>query len=199
MNYFESTDHDCGPQVLIQPKAFCNEFDGHDFDYVEIREHIPGSSSTVNAGSFVWKDGEMLMIDDTELSDKFEIYGYTVFDNEEDLLIEGHPVRHGVIVHTQRHGLRDWLRTCGRFDGVILDHPVSFRNLFRDQNFDRVEIHCFALGDAFFCGAFKWDSNRIISLDGDCYSDDMLVFGYNEFVNESHNVKKGLNIFNYTM
>lgn len=199
MNYLDCMKYDQGPQVIMQPRAFCNAFADQDFDYVEIREHVPGLRSTVFAGSFAWKDGKITLFSDTDITNYFIIYGYTLFENDVDTLIDCHPVRKGVIVHTQRQGLRACLKSHDWFEGVILDHPQRFCDLFHNKDFDLVQVNCFMLNDVHFCGSFKWENNMIVSLDGDSYSDDVFVFGYEEFTNEEHNIAKGLSIYCYTL
>ena len=75
-------------------------------------------------------------------------------------------------------------------DFIILDNPVKFCELFDSKKYTCipcVQLHCIdtccnnytdIVG---FCGEFKWENGKIISLDHDSYYDDTLVYGYSWF------------------
>lgn len=87
-------------------------------------------------------------------------------------------------------------------DFIILDNPVLFKDLFKDKDYDVVQVHDTTLfsyenGEkdiVGFSGVFEWKNNTIKSLDYDTYSEDMEILGYCEFLNEETNVNKGLDI-----
>lgn len=75
--------------------------------------------------------------------------------------------------------------------------PKPFKELFANEDFDRVQIHSATPVHpsgmiAGFIGVFEWENNEIRSLDGDDYSDTMLVYGYDRFDNGG--VMNGLSI-----
>ena len=77
-------------------------------------------------------------------------------------------------------------------DFTYLDHPVLFRDLFKNKAYDIVQIHDMSpisgsiLSIVGFCGQFKWNNNVIESLDGDSYTSLMPVWGYHEFIHEEN-------------
>lgn len=65
----------------------------------------------------------------------------------------------------------------------ILEKPAPFKRLLENQNFDYVALHSLQTwgeGDNIigYVGEFEWKDNKVISLDGDSYYDDFLVYGY---------------------
>ncbi len=85
------------------------------------------------------------------------------------------------------------LKTNDRYKGfTLLKDPQSFIELFEGQDIPCVQIHTAQVynngdkkGIVGFCGAFKWEDNKIISLDGDSYTIGMTVFGYEWFNDDS--------------
>ena len=69
---------------------------------------------------------------------------------------------------------------------TMLDKPISFIELYKDRDIEVIQIF---MKDVGFCGAFNWDDNIVKTLDGDSYSKNMTVYGYEWFDNE-----KGLNL-----
>ena len=95
--------------------------------------------------------------------------------------------------------VRDALENSERYKGFhILPEPMEFNKLFRDKDFDCVQLHSLqevkgAEGNIFgFCGVFEWKDNTLKSLDYDTYYEDTLVYGYSEF--STKDTKKGLDI-----
>lgn len=90
----------------------------------------------------------------------------------------------------------------GYTDFTILDTPVKFSDLFKNRNFDVVEVHSIQKVNfdkckediVGFCGTFRWKNNKLESLDGDSYNRDTLIYGYEEFTNKEYNVDSGLSI-----
>ena len=75
-----------------------------------------------------------------------------------------------------------------RFTRLI--EPLPFNEVFKNTNIELVQVHCIEwcmpsdiIG---FCGTFKYENNEIISLDGDSYNKEALVYGYNWFENEDN-------------
>lgn len=105
--------------------------------------------------------------------------------------------------------LKDILKTSDRYKNFIfLDKPVCFKDMFKDKNFDTVQLHSTQIidvGDGMkdivgFCGVFKWYNNKITSLDGDNYSDSFNVLGFEEFHYEENGMQlKGIDILNIVM
>ena len=74
-------------------------------------------------------------------------------------------------------------------DFTYLDEPTEFCELFKDQNYDVVQVHdttpITGLGSIIgFAGQFEWKNNKLTPLDGDSYTSHMIVIGYNEFSHE---------------
>lgn len=70
---------------------------------------------------------------------------------------------------------------------TFLKTPVLFKDLFKDTDIEYVQVHdatpIFEDQIVGFCGVFSWKNNKIEPLDGDSYSDNMPVLGYNWFIN----------------
>ena len=84
---------------------------------------------------------------------------------------------------------------------TLMDKPLKFSELFRDQNFEVVElISIIRLASESmdkcgrFCGSFGWIDNNLRSLDGDSYNSDMMVYGYMFFENSEACIINGLSI-----
>jgi len=81
------------------------------------------------------------------------------------------------------------LKESERYKGfTLLEKPEPFNKYFADKNYPIVQIHSaevFEVPDGKdiigFCGQFAWNNNKIMPLDGDSYSETMLVYGYEEF------------------
>lgn len=77
---------------------------------------------------------------------------------------------------------------------TILDDINPFNILFRNKDIEIVQVHSAEIIDykdgekdiVGFCGVFKWEDNKIISLDGDCYNENMEVIGYSWFRNKNN-------------
>ena len=95
--------------------------------------------------------------------------------------------------------MKDWkeiVKEDDRYKGfVIVKDPKPFNEMFAGQDIPYVQVHSTRVagieGQEFlvgFCGVFEWKSNRrgleIIPLDGDSYSANMMVLGYEWFENE---------------
>ena len=79
---------------------------------------------------------------------------------------------------------------------TILEEPKKFRDMFRDQDIPVVQLHSVQVyGDGSdivgFCGVFQWKDNAITPIDGDIYSQDVEVLGYEWF---EHQGEKCLDI-----
>lgn len=60
--------------------------------------------------------------------------------------------------------------------------PTPFNILFKDRDFETVQLHDIAPEDGIigFVGAISWIKNELKPLDGDSYYPEMLVYGYKE-------------------
>lgn len=74
-------------------------------------------------------------------------------------------------------------------DYYLFDEPVIFSKWKANKDVDAVFIHSILkyknslIG---FAGAFTWKDDYVISLDGDNYSKDMIVYGFKWSVNEDN-------------
>lgn len=88
-------------------------------------------------------------------------------------------------------------------DLTFLDSPVPFCKMFKDKSYDMVQVYSSQVIDfgdgkkniVGFSGVFKWEDNKLISLDGDTYSEKYEVIGYETWANEAEGVKSGLSIW----
>lgn len=89
--------------------------------------------------------------------------------------------------------LKEIIKNSDRYNKfTLLDEPISFEELFKDENFDCVQLHSthiFSYKNGVqdivgFCGVFSWINNDIKSLDGDSYSDNFKVIGYERFTTQ---------------
>jgi hypothetical protein len=102
--------------------------------------------------------------------------------------------------------LKEVISDDERYKGfTILDNPVPFNEFAKDQDIQLVQLHStqiiqvgneppykkFIIG---FWGQFEWKNNKLNSLDGDSYSDSMMVLGHKWFTNEEEGITKGLDI-----
>ena len=111
--------------------------------------------------------------------------------------------------YVQNSELIDILKNSDRYKKFIFfDNPVCFKDMFKDRNFDTVQLHSTQIIDigngmkniVGFCGAFKWYNNKITSLDGDNYSESFSVLGFKEFDYEEDGMQlKGIDILNTIM
>lgn len=65
----------------------------------------------------------------------------------------------------------------------LLKNPIPFNELFI-ENYNVVQLHSIQkIEDSIigFCGVFKWEYGALYPLDGDSYSENMLVYGYEKF------------------
>lgn len=101
-----------------------------------------------------------------------------------------------------RARLLDLVKNNERYEGfTVLNVPVPFWEFAEGYEIDFVQLHdTTPLGDenpnkvVGFCGVCSWKGNELVSLDGDSYSDEMLVYGYEWFTNEGEGIEKGLDI-----
>lgn len=81
-----------------------------------------------------------------------------------------------------------------RYKNFIKVDSVPFKELFKDQNINFIQVHSNQpCGDDIvgFCGVVRWKDNTLYPLDGDTYYDEMPVVGYKWF---EHNGEKCLDI-----
>ena len=95
--------------------------------------------------------------------------------------------------------LKDILSKSDRYsEFIILDEEKPFNEFFKDKDFDYVQLHSSQIFDEHhifgFAGVFNWKNNNLKSLDGDYYSDDMSLIGYNYFDNPEEGIYNGLEI-----
>ena len=103
---------------------------------------------------------------------------------------------------TKMENLKEILQKSDRYKNfTILDNPVRFKDMFAGENIDVIQIHSVYILNmkgyqdiVGFCGQCVWKDNILSALDGDSYSDDMLVYGYEWFTNEKEDITKGLDI-----
>lgn len=75
-------------------------------------------------------------------------------------------------------------------DFIILESPVAFNKVFSDQDIPLVQLHSIQVCGkknkdiVGFCGCFRWEDNKAISLDGDSYSEDEMIYGFSWFTYE---------------
>ncbi len=89
------------------------------------------------------------------------------------------------------------IKTLPRYRNfTFLDSPVPFSTLFKDTDFQVVQVHDSATvshplnsDNTFdiigFVGEFEWRDNEIVPLDGDSYTPNMSVIGYDKFTFDS--------------
>lgn len=72
-------------------------------------------------------------------------------------------------------------------DFIMLESPMAFNKVFSFQDISLVQLHSiqvcgkkneYIVG---FCGCFKWEDNKVTSLDGDSYSEDEMIYGFSWF------------------
>ncbi len=90
--------------------------------------------------------------------------------------------------------LKDFINHDDRYRGFCwLHEPQKFKDFFRGNNIDVVQVHTCEpvyndkneiIAIVGFCGIFKWHRNILTPLDGDSYSDETLVYGFNFFGDE---------------
>lgn len=70
-------------------------------------------------------------------------------------------------------------------DFTFLEIPIRFKDMQADNNIKVVQLHSIEPVGADdivgFCGVCSWIDNTIAPLDGDSYSAEMLVYGYEWF------------------
>lgn len=93
--------------------------------------------------------------------------------------------------------LKEKIRKLERYQNfTLLDKPVAFKDMYKGRDIKCVQLHCIQeAGDDIvgFCGAFQWKDGKVISLDGDTYSPDTLVYGINWWKNKETG-REGLDI-----
>lgn len=94
--------------------------------------------------------------------------------------------------------IRDRINSNSRYKNfTLLDSPVAFKDFDCGDIVDIVQVHSVqpVLDDIVgFMGAFAFRYGEIISLDGDSYFENMLVYGYEWWENEDEGIAKGLDI-----
>lgn len=83
---------------------------------------------------------------------------------------------------------KDYVLSLDRYkDCTILDTPVKFCELFKNEDIPYVQEHdvtCYDWGIVGFSGVWSWINGECKPLDGDSYSADILVYGYRWFEKE---------------
>lgn len=91
---------------------------------------------------------------------------------------------------------------------TILQVPIIFKDLFPNEDFDVIQLHSIQTVvpseelkedmsyDPFvgFCGQCRWQDKVLFPLDGDTYTPNMPVFGYERWSREEKGIKKALDI-----
>ena len=82
------------------------------------------------------------------------------------------------------------LKESERYKGfTLLEKPEPFNKHFAGKSYPIVQVHSTEIFEVSsgkkdivgFYGQFEWKNNKITPLDGDSYSETMLVLGYEEF------------------
>lgn len=75
---------------------------------------------------------------------------------------------------------------------ILLDKPVMFCEMFANQNIPFVQLYSTQVYETEnkqyivgFCGCFEWNNDEVIPLDGDSYSKNIMVYGYEWFIIEN--------------
>ena len=75
---------------------------------------------------------------------------------------------------------------------------MTIGDLIKNKDYDyisyRMIIPVVNDGESIFAGCFKSEGGKIISLDGDSYSEDEEVVDWSEFTNPSRGVENGLEV-----
>ena len=83
---------------------------------------------------------------------------------------------------------KDYVLSLERYkDCIILDTPVKFCELFKNEDIPYIQEHDvkrYDWGIVGFSGIWSWINGKCKSLDGDSYSADILVYGYRWFEKE---------------
>lgn len=87
--------------------------------------------------------------------------------------------------------MKDWekvVKNSERYsDFTILDEPMSFKEFATDHgDIDLIQIHSTEMMNGYddiigFVGQCRWVNNTLESIDGDTYTEDMTVLGYDWF------------------
>lgn len=92
--------------------------------------------------------------------------------------------------------LKEIIKNSDRYsEFTLLNEPIPFKKLFKDKNFDCVQLHSAQIFTykngtkdiVGFCGVFNWMNNTIKPLDGDSYNDNFMVLGYERFSTQNKN------------
>ena len=80
------------------------------------------------------------------------------------------------------NGLEPSWKGSARYQDFPEIKPTPFNILFKDRDFETVQLHDIAPEDGIigFVGVISWINNELNSLDGDNYYPEMLVYGYKE-------------------
>ena len=100
---------------------------------------------------------------------------------------------------------KEVIRNNDRYkDFTIYDAPIlirPFSEIFKDKDIDLVQVHSIEtynteenIDIVGFIGSFSWIDNRLKSIDGDSYDENMLIYGYNWWSNPYIRIDKALDI-----
>lgn len=92
--------------------------------------------------------------------------------------------------------LRNAIKNEERYsDFTLFDEPVVFSEWQKNVDIPCVQLHstqlCGPKDSRFivgFCGVFAWKDNEITPLDGDVYSENTTVVGFNWFHDEENGI-----------
>ena len=99
--------------------------------------------------------------------------------------------------------LKELLKNDSRYNNfIVLDKPVKFKEKFANKNAEVVQLHSIYIGGkgegiCGLCGQCSWKDNILSPLDGDTYTEDMTIYGYEWWSNKEKGVEKGLDILVY--
>ena len=86
--------------------------------------------------------------------------------------------------------LETFVTSNKRYEGfTLLSHPTPFKKtpLFSDK-YDLIQIHSIQPISKYdivgFCGICRVKDNHVVGFDYDSYSDNMIVVGYSEFLDD---------------
>ncbi len=88
--------------------------------------------------------------------------------------------------------LNNWKQVVQKMDRysdfTLVADPIPFNEMFKDFDIERVQLHSTQIFETCgikyivgFCGVFNWKDQKLTSLDGDSYEENMLVLGYEWF------------------
>lgn len=88
--------------------------------------------------------------------------------------------------HKKKSDWRKVIKNDEEYNGfTIFDKPAKFKDIYINKDIPRVQLYSINVytvaGEEHvmgFCGVFEWKDNKIIPIDGDSYSDNLSVYGY---------------------